>query len=102
MAYFGNNLCNKGDGKCNDISICWDFTVFKGINFPPKTPAGGAQSTPPGPQLHLVALTCICLLRLLSQLGPDGPNCNYLVNALGISNKNDARNMTLSSNFVFI
>ena len=53
MAYFGNNLCNKGDGKCNDISICWDFTVFKGINFPPKTPAGGAQSTLPGPQLQM-------------------------------------------------
>ena len=32
-AYFDNNLCNKGDGKCNDPSICWDFTVFKGINF---------------------------------------------------------------------
>ena len=31
--YFDNNLCNKGDGKCNDPSICWDFTVFKGINF---------------------------------------------------------------------
>ena len=32
-AYFDNNLCNKGDGKCNDLSICWDFIVFKGINF---------------------------------------------------------------------
>ena len=21
MAYFDNNLCNKGDGKCNDPSI---------------------------------------------------------------------------------
>ena len=21
-AYFDNNLCNKGDGKCNDPSIC--------------------------------------------------------------------------------
>ena len=28
-AYFDNNLCNKGDGKCNDPSICWDFTVFR-------------------------------------------------------------------------
>ena len=32
-AYFDNNLCNKGDGKGNDPSICWDFSVFKGINF---------------------------------------------------------------------
>ena len=32
-AYFDNNLHNKGDGKCNDPSICWDFTVFKDINF---------------------------------------------------------------------
>ena len=31
--YFDNNLCNKGDGKCNDPPICWGFTVFKGINF---------------------------------------------------------------------
>ena len=31
--YFDNNLCNKGDGKCNDPSICWDFTVLRGINF---------------------------------------------------------------------
>ena len=30
---FDNNFCNKGDGKCNDSSICWDFTAFKGINF---------------------------------------------------------------------
>ena len=33
MVYFDNNLCNNGDEKCNDPSICWDFTVFKGINF---------------------------------------------------------------------
>ena len=30
---FDNNLCNKGDGKSNDPSICSHFTVFKGINF---------------------------------------------------------------------
>ena len=27
-AYFHSNLCNQGVD-----SICWDFTVFKGINF---------------------------------------------------------------------
>ena len=32
-ANFSNNLCRKGDGKCNDPSICWDFTVFKVDNF---------------------------------------------------------------------
>ena len=32
-AYFDNNLCKKGAGKCNDPSICWDFIIFKGINF---------------------------------------------------------------------
>ena len=33
MAYFDTNLCIKGDGKCNDPSMCWDFTVFKGTDF---------------------------------------------------------------------
>ena len=32
-AYFDNTLCNKGDEKCNDPSISWDFTVFKGMIF---------------------------------------------------------------------
>ena len=31
MAYFDNNLFNKRDEKYNDPSICWDFTVFKGL-----------------------------------------------------------------------
>ena len=26
-AYFDNNLCNKEDWKCNDLSIRWGFTV---------------------------------------------------------------------------
>ena len=43
----------------------------------------GAQSAPCRlPQLHLGMLTCTCLLRSLSRLGPDGSNCNFLVNAL--------------------
>ena len=33
-------------------------------------------------KLHLGALTCVCLLRFLSQLRPDGPNCYFFVNAL--------------------
>ena len=41
-----------------------------------------AKYHPQTPQLHLGVLTCACLLRSLSQLGPDGSNCNFLVNAL--------------------
>ena len=38
-------------------------------------------------QLHLGALTRACSLRSLSQLGPDGPNCNILVNSLYVTAK---------------
>ena len=30
---FWQYFSNKGDGKGNDSSICWDLTVFKGINI---------------------------------------------------------------------
>ena len=79
MAYFDNILCNEGDGKCNDPSICWDFTVSKNFG---GGKGRGAQSTPP--ELHLGALTRACSLGWLSQLGPDGPNFNFLVNALDV------------------
>ena len=36
----------------------------------------------PHPQLHLGTLRHACSLCLLSWFGPDGPNCNFLVNAL--------------------
>ena len=63
---------------------------FKALNFfrelsSLRTLLGGgrgAQSTPPSPQQHLGTLTCACLLCLLFQLGPDSPNCNFLVNVL--------------------
>ena len=46
----------------------------------------GAQSTPPPPpqkpQLHLGLLTLACSLCSLFQLGPDSPNCHFLVNTL--------------------
>ena len=44
----------------------------------------GAQSPlpPQTPQLHLGTLTRACLLHLISQLGPDGPSCDFQVNAL--------------------
>ena len=42
----------------------------------------GAQSAGQTPQLHLGMLTRACLLCLLCQLGPHGPDCNFLINAL--------------------
>ena len=30
---FWQYFSNKEDGNCNDASICWDFTVSKGITF---------------------------------------------------------------------
>ena len=108
-ACFDNNLCIKGDRKCNDSSICWDFSVFNGSNVaslnsilanldavqgfkifsrglsPLRTPLGGGGLRVPfrqTPQLYLGVLTHACSLRSLSQLGTDGFNCNFLDNAL--------------------
>ena len=43
---------------------------------------GGSEHSPQIPQLHLGTLTRACPLCSLSQLGPDYPNCNFLVNAM--------------------
>ena len=55
---------------------------FKALNFflGGRTLLGGGgfrAPSPQTPQLHLGALKYACLLRLLSQLGPDSPNCNF-------------------------
>ena len=58
---------------------------FKALNFflGGRTLLGGGRlraPSPQTPQVHLGALKYTYSLRLLSQLGPDSPNCNFLVN----------------------